>query len=82
MRRNRNDLDHTRKLAKKDGEGEAFQAEPAQCGRTRDRKAVRCLTNICQRGSDFGKVARAETDLLCFVVGDLLQMFGLGLRKE
>lgn len=82
MRRNRNDLDHTGQLAKKDGERKTLQHELTQCRRASDWEAVWCLANILERGGDFGKIACAKAWLLYFVVGNLLEMLGLGLRKE
>ena len=68
MRCNCNYLDLTRQFAKKDGERETLEAEPAQCRRTSDWKAVRRLTNVLEGGGNLGKIARTKTGLLRLVL--------------
>lgn len=63
MRRNRNNLDRTGQLAKEDGEGKTFQDKPAQCRRTRDGEAVRCLADVFDGGGYFREIASTKTGL-------------------
>lgn len=82
MRRNCSNLNLTGQFTEKNSERKALQAEPAQRWQPSDREAMRRFTNVFKGGCDFGKIPCAESGLLCFVVGDLLQMLGFDLRKE